>query len=110
MKITEIMIEFKIIIVIVTAMIFTPGIIESKKYSGRRTNNVVAAATAQFDLELALRSAENGEKYGIEAERVSDLANQYVKLAEQGVEAYKGLNENSELAVDAAVKNIRLKS
>ena len=44
MKITEIMIEFKIIIVIVTAIIFTPGIIESRKYRGRRTNNVVAAA------------------------------------------------------------------
>lgn len=73
-----------------------------------QSNDVVAAATAQFGLELALRSAESAEKYGIEAERVSDLANQYVKLANEGVQAYQGLNQNSELAVDAAIKNIRL--
>ena len=71
-------------------------------------NDEVAAATAQFNLELALRSAENGEKYGIEAERISDLANRYVELANQGVQAYEGLNRNAELAADAATRYIRL--
>lgn len=73
-----------------------------------QSHNEVAAATTQFMLELALRSAENGEKYGIEAERISDLAKRYVELANEGVQAYQGLNENAELASDAAVRYIRL--
>ena len=73
-----------------------------------QSHNEVAAATAQFNLELALRSAENGEKYGIEAERISDLANRYVELANQSVQAYEGLNKNAELAADAATRYIRL--
>ena len=73
-----------------------------------QSNDVAAAATAQFGLELALRSAENAEKYGVEAERISDLANKYIELANQGVQAYEGLNRNAELAADAATRYIRL--
>ena len=73
-----------------------------------QSHNEVAAATAQFNLQLALRSAENGEKYGIEAERISDLAQQYVQLAQSGNSAYQGLNKNAELASDTAVRYIRL--
>lgn len=63
---------------------------------------------AQFDMELATRSAENSQLYGLQAERVESLAEQYVRYAEQGREGYEGLNENAELAADAATRYIRL--
>lgn len=63
---------------------------------------------AQFDMELATRSAENSQLYGLQAERVESLAEQYVRYAEQGRAGYEGLNENAELAADAATRYIRL--
>ena len=64
--------------------------------------------SAQFDMELATRSAENSQLYGLQAERVESLAEQYVRYAEQGRAGYEGLNENAELAADAATRYIRL--
>lgn len=64
--------------------------------------------SAQFDMELATRSAENSQLYGLQAERVQALAEQYVRYAEQGRAGYEGLNENAELAADAATRYIRL--
>ena len=57
--------------------------------------------TARYQLEIAVGAAEAAEEYGIEAERIS-------KLAEVLAEGNEALLNNSELATDAAVRNIRL--
>ena len=72
------------------------------------TGDQTKIKSAQFDMELATRSAENSQLYGLQAERVESLAEQYVRYAEEGIEGYKGLNENAELAADAATRYIRL--
>ena len=56
---------------------------------------------ARYKLEIAVGAAEAAKEYGIEAERISELA----KILAEGNEA---LLNNSELATDAAVRNIRL--
>ncbi len=65
-------------------------------------------AAAANDLARATYSAERGQQYGIEAERISELADEYARLASEGQAEYAGLNENAELAADAATRYIRL--
>lgn len=71
-------------------------------------NNDEAKAAAANDLARATYSAERGQQYGIEAERISELADEYAKLAAEGQAEYAGLNQNAELAADAATRYIRL--
>ena len=72
------------------------------------TGDQAKIKSAQFDMELATRAAENSQLYGLQAERVQALAEQYARYAEQGRAGYEGLNENAELAADAATRYIRL--
>ena len=72
------------------------------------TGDQAKIKSAQFDMELATRAAENSQLYGLQAERVQALAEQYARYAEQGRAGYEGLNKNAELAADAATRYIRL--
>ena len=72
---------------------------------GSNDEEKIAAA---HDLARATYSAERGQQYGIEAERISELADEYARLASEGQAEYAGLNENAELAADAATRYIRL--
>ena len=71
-------------------------------------NNDEEKAAAANDLVRATYAAEMGQQYGIEAERISELADEYARLASEGQAEYAGLNENAELAADAATRYIRL--
>ena len=64
--------------------------------------------SARMSLERTTRSEEVGQQYGIDPNRISSLANQYARLAEAGNEAYGGLQDSAELAVEAATRYIRL--
>ena len=82
---------------------------ELAKYNTElRTGNEETQNAAAFNLMLATRSAENADKYGIQAQQISALANHYVELARSGNQAYQGMDQSSELAVDAATRYIRL--
>ena len=82
---------------------------ELAKYNTElRTGNEETQNAAAFNLMLATRSAENANVYGIQAQQISTLASHYVELAKSGDQAYKGMNQSSELAVDAATRYIRL--
>ena len=72
------------------------------------TKDQTQREAARFDMELATRAAENSQLYGLQAERVQSLAEQYVRYAEQGRAGYEGLDENAELAADAATRYLRL--
>lgn len=72
---------------------------------GSNDKEKIAAA---HDLARATYAAEMGQQYGIEAERISELADEYARLASEGQAEYAGLNENAELAADAATRYIRL--
>ena len=80
----------------------------NKYLQARQYGNQIEKEAAQFELEIAARSQENGQKYGITAERISSVADQFVRLAEAGQAGYEGLDQNAELASDAAVRYIRL--
>lgn len=71
-------------------------------------NNEKMKLAAAYDLARATHAAEMGQQYGIEAERISELADEYARLASEGQAEYAGLNENAELAADAATRYIRL--
>ena len=73
-----------------------------------QSNNIEMQASTQLDLARAIYAGELGEKYGIQADRISSLANSYAQLADQEDPAYAGLSNNAELATDAAVEYIRL--
>lgn len=82
---------------------------ELAKYNTQlRTGTEETKNAAAFNLMLATRSAENADKYGIQAQQISALANHYVELARSGNQAYQGMDQSSELAVDAATRYIRL--
>lgn len=82
---------------------------ELTKYNTQlRTGTEETKNAAAFNLMLATRSAENADKYGIQAQQISALANHYVELARSGNQAYQGMDQSSELAVDAATRYIRL--
>lgn len=82
---------------------------ELAKYNAQlRTGTEETKNAAAFNLMLATRSAENADKYGIQAQQISALANHYVELARSGNQAYQGMDQSSELAVDAATRYIRL--
>ena len=77
--------------------------------------NETQQAAAEFDLLRSTKASESAEKYGLQAERVSDLAAHYSELGRQYAEthdaslkAYEGLDQNAELAADAATRYIRL--
>lgn len=77
--------------------------------------NETQQAAAEFDLLRSTKASENAEKYGLQAERVADLAAHYSELGQQyadsgdaSLKAYQGLNQNAELAADAATRYIRL--
>ena len=82
---------------------------ELEKYDqALRLHDTTLQEAASFNLLLATRSAENANKYGIEAETIETLAKHYADLASQNNKAYQGMDESSKLAVDAATKYIRL--
>lgn len=82
---------------------------ELAKYNTQlRTGTEETKNAAAFNLMLATRSAENADKYGIQAQQISALANHYVELAHSENQAYQGMDQSSELAVDAATRYIRL--
>ena len=82
---------------------------ELAKYNTQlRTGTEETQNAAAFNLMLATRSAENANRYGIQAQQISALANHYVELARSGNQAYQGMDQSSELAVDAATRYIRL--
>ena len=77
--------------------------------------NETQQAAAEFDLLRSAKASEDAERYGLQAERVSDLAAHYSELGQQYAEthdaslkAYEGLDQNAELAADAATRYIRL--
>ena len=71
-------------------------------------NDEEAKKLAANDLARATYAAERGQQYGIEAERISELADEYARLAAEGQAEYAGLDQNAELAADAATRYIRL--
>ena len=64
--------------------------------------------TARMGLERATRAGEMGQREDIDPERIQALADRYAELASQGQQAYEGLDQNAELAVDAATRYIKL--
>ena len=80
----------------------------NKYYTALHNQDSTDDGQAAFDLERSIRSAQNGERFGIDPERIQTLAAQYSELANQEVAGYEGLNENAELAADAATRYIRL--
>ena len=71
-------------------------------------DDLQAQEPERFALERSTRAAENGEQFGIDPERIQTLAAQYSELADQEAAGYEGLNQNAELAADAATRYIRL--
>lgn len=72
------------------------------------SGNEVQQQTAQSALELSVRAGEDGEKYGVDAERLEILASTYLDEAE----SLKAVTEEganaAEIAEDMAVAEVRL--
>ena len=72
-------------------------------------------SSAEFALKRSTESAEMAAAFGLDAQRVQDLAANFSQLAQQyeetqdaSLKEYEGLNENAQAAADAAVRYIRL--
>lgn len=74
----------------------------------RYQGNQIQQQAALFELEVATRAEQNGQQYDITAERISSVADQFIRMAEAGQAGYEGLDQNAELATDAATRYIRL--
>lgn len=61
-----------------------------------------------FKEKLAAETAEDAEKYDLDADAVQEVAESFAELAKKGEKAYEGLDENAELASDAATRFVRL--
>ena len=65
-------------------------------------------AKEDFLADLNSKTAEDASAFGLDPEILQDVAEGFAEMAEAGVEGYEGLNENAELASDAATRYVRL--
>ena len=74
----------------------------------RQQGNQIQEQAARYDLQLAARAEQNSRAYDIQAQRISEVAKRFAEMGQAGEAGYEGLEENAQLAADAATRYIRL--
>lgn len=74
----------------------------------RQQGNQIQEQAARYDLQLATRAEQNSRAYDIQAQRISEVAKRFAEMGQAGEAGYEGLEENAQLAADAATRYIRL--